>query len=192
MSDQRRVYRVGNSWVVPVPRRLRAALGRLEGGDIYWHYGRGGEAVVSANAQRIGGRPPGLGLQKEVDRLRRENTRLRRRLQARPIAARHEQEAAIYEQAIGVAFRELPWVADLFARLDRIEAWMPQRARRRRRAVVAAGDVTHVHAPDECPSPSPFSSAAVLDGGDAASGAAPPGRPAEHSAAPTVPAASHL
>lgn len=178
MADQRRVGRVGNSWRVAVPRSVREHLGLLHGGDVYWHLGPKGEAYFTVGPRRVGGKPPGLDLAPQLEGARREIERLRARVQARPEALAHQEANAIYMQAIGVAFKQLPWVGELFERLDRIEAWMPQRARwTRRRVRSRARPVVSAGSGDAPSSPSSSSSSVPIDGGAEASGAEPPGLP---------------
>lgn len=90
MGEQRRVFRHGNSWVIPVTRRVRAHLAVLDGGDLFWHLGPRGEAIVTKGDHRIGGKPPGQRLEKDLEQAQRTIERLRRQLAARPEAVYNE------------------------------------------------------------------------------------------------------
>jgi antitoxin component of MazEF toxin-antitoxin module len=83
MAEQRHVYRVGTSTVVAIPLRVRAHLAIKRGDAVYWHVVRGAEVVLSPRAERIGGRPEGLTLARQLDAALKEVARLRDRDQAR-------------------------------------------------------------------------------------------------------------
>jgi len=115
MGEQRRIARRGNSLVVPVPRAIRAHLNRLDGGDVFWYIARKGEAVVSTAARRVGGKPLGARLDRDLGQALREIERLRGRLAARP--------AAIYNEGVNEGrTRHLGELIKLGAQLDTLTA----------------------------------------------------------------------
>jgi len=79
-GQQRRVRRVGTSWVVPVPARVREHFGWKEGGTAYWHLVGPREAVLSPNARRVGGKPYGAALEKDLRDAREHIERMKRKL----------------------------------------------------------------------------------------------------------------
>lgn len=113
MSEQRRCAKRGNSWVVPVPRAIRDHLGVLRGGDLYWHRGAKGEAHITTGSARIGGKPPGRRLEKDLAAALAHIERLERRLGARP--------KAVYNEGVneGVSMM-MQTVVALGAKLDRL------------------------------------------------------------------------
>jgi hypothetical protein len=83
MPEQRHVFRLSRSLVVAIPPQVREHLGIDRGQAVYWHLARGGEAVITARAQRIGGRPEGLALERKLIAVEAELLRLRQRNEAR-------------------------------------------------------------------------------------------------------------
>lgn len=160
---QRTVYAQGNSWVIAIPLWARRRLGCVRGGMLYWHDTRSDEVVLAVGARRIGGRPIGQALQHEVDRLRRENRRFRRRLGAGPMAQLAEEVRELMIQAVRVG---LPMTATIDETRDMVRevlARIPWRgARPGRRVVIAAAPVLDAE-------PSPVADA--LASGEQAAGA---------------------
>jgi hypothetical protein len=170
MSEQRRCSLRGNSWVVPIPRSIRVDLGILHGGDVFWHRGPKGEAVISNGRARVGGKPPGQRIEKNLAAAQRTIERLERRLRNRPAVTFNEgmaegfslnaREVVRIGGAVEALTRE---VRDLAARIP----FAPRRAGRR-----VLGAVTSASAPpasiDHIPT-EPLPSGVVV-GGDAASG----------------------
>jgi hypothetical protein len=149
MADQRRMRRVGNSWVIPVSQTVRRHLKVTHAGDLYWHLAGPREAVLTPHPQRVGGKPSGIGLAKELDGARAEIERLRAKLAARPMRAFNEGAsmgaAAVMRQTIPVEGA----LGAINARLDRIEealARMPW-ARHSRRQRAPSRKVETVSAP---------------------------------------------
>ena len=68
---QRQVYQLGHSWVLGLPRWVRARLGCVEGGPIYLHDEGREEVVLSALPLRQGGRPAGRKLEQDLARAKR-------------------------------------------------------------------------------------------------------------------------
>jgi len=172
MGEQRRVYMHGNSWVIPVTRRVRAHLRVLEGGDLFWHLGPKGEAIVTRGTHRIGGKPPGARLEKDLEQAHRTIERLRRQVAARP--------DAVYNEGVNEGrTRHMGELVKLGQQLDALQADVRELAARvpyRRHPV--RGAASSRSAPKEQPSPSAPSSSSEIDGGADTSGAAPPGVPA--------------
>jgi hypothetical protein len=175
---QRQLYRSGNSFVVPVPPWVRALIGKRDGGSVYWHEFRPGEAILSAEPKRIGGHPSGDAAQRRLGRLTRENLLLKRRLRARPEKVFN---AGASMGAAHVLRQSIPIEGDLAAimeRLDRIEdalARMPWARRGRRQR--AAPDVERAPGPDTYASPVPSSSPDSIEQGAGTSGRSAPGAP---------------
>jgi hypothetical protein len=165
MGEQRRIGRRGNSWVVPVPRAIRAHLRRLDGGDVFWHLGAAREAHVTSGAQRIGGKPPGARLDRDLDQARREIERLRARIAARPTAVYNEgvNEGRMQHMGelvkLGAALDTL--IAEVRALADRLP--FTRRTRPARAARPQPSDVI--------PTPVLSPPSEASDEGDAASGA---------------------
>lgn len=141
---QRTLYRAGNSWVVPVPLWARVLVDRRTGGSVYWHEWRGGEVILSGEPKRPAGRPHGAALQGQIVRLTRENTRLRRRLRARPLAAQTEEIWQVMMKALPVALPIMATAEETRDLVREILARIPWRGRtpsppRRRAAVTVPG-----------------------------------------------------
>jgi len=118
-GQQRSLYLTGNSWVVAVPPRVRKHL-RVKGGrPVYWHLTGPREATITPGPARVGGKPPGLDLADELAAARREISRLKARVRARPTRVYHEGTSAGFStaQRIGFAFDErlITIAADLAA-----------------------------------------------------------------------------
>lgn len=149
---QRTIYRVGNSYVVPVPLWARRLIDRIGGGSVYWHESRPNEVVLTSEPKRAAGRPPGAAAGRTIARLTRENLRLRRRLRARPLGVLGEQISAVMMQAIKVG---LPITATLEETRDLvrdIHARVPY-ARRPRTPRAARAEPPTTDASAEGPTP---------------------------------------
>ena len=129
MPEQRRPYRVGTSIVVALPLAVRTHLGLEPGQEVYWHLVRGKEVVLALTAERKGGHPEGLKLQKELAAARRECERLRRKAYARPEKAVNMGIAHGWAQAMRQnteAFDLMKWME---TRFDDLAARIPFRRR---------------------------------------------------------------
>jgi len=169
MRDDRRVYRVGNSWVIPIPLAVRRHLGVVQGGALTWHVGPQGQAEVTVGLKRIGGKPPGQKLERELAAAERRIALLTRQLQARPAAVLNEGYNAGRMAHMGELIKLGAQLDQVIRRLDELTARIPYRRRgqgprpvlvagdvatggasrrrtRRPRAVVVAGDVSTVGA----------------------------------------------
>jgi len=134
MAEQRKVYRVGTSIVVAIPREVRAHLRLRPGQKVYWHLVRGKEAVVALTDAREGGRPEGLKLRSELDAALREIARLQRKLSARPERAVNIGIAHGWQQAMRQNTETLDLMKWLESRFDDLAARIPFRPRRGRAA----------------------------------------------------------
>lgn len=149
MGDQRRMRRVGNSWVIPVSLAVRRHLKVTHARDLYWHLAGPREAVLTPHAQRVGGKPAGIGLQKDLDAARAEIERLRERLKARPLRVFNEGASmgasAVLRQTVPIEGA----LAAINERLERVEAALARMpwARRARRERAAARPVEPAPAP---------------------------------------------
>lgn len=148
-GKQRRLYRAGNSWVVAVPKWVRKAVGRAKGGHVYWHVGPRGSVGLTGSPERVGGRPPGEALQQQIERLERENTKLRRRLRARPLAVFNEGASAGASAVLRQTVTASGDIAAMLDRLKRIEEQLGRMpwARRTRRERTARHQVEQAPAP---------------------------------------------
>jgi hypothetical protein len=153
MADQRRMRRVGNSWVIPVSSSVRRHLKVTHARDLYWHLAGPREAVLTPHPQRVGGKPAGAGLEKDLEGARAEIARLRQRLAARPLRVFNEGASM---GASAVLRQTVPIDGALNAmndRLDRIEdalarmPWARRAHRERAPRAKAARPVEVVDAP---------------------------------------------
>jgi hypothetical protein len=155
MGEQRRIYLRGNSWVVPVPRVVRRHLARLTGGDLFWHVGPKGEAFVTTGQHRIGGKPPGARLDRDLTAALAQIERLQTRLAARPQHVINEGVAQGWAQAIRHAGLGPVWASRIEARLEEIARAVAQLpgARHRQRAARAATTVPAPVLAEQPPAP---------------------------------------
>ena len=174
----RQLYRSGGSLVVAVPADVVDYLDARVGQRVWWYLGAAHEAIVSMSPRRVGGRPGGMHAARELSAARAEITRLRRRLAARP--------EAVYAEGVNEGrMRHAGELVTLGTKLDELAATVEALAARlpfgrRRHGRVVAQDARAPSPPravDAIPLPDLPSSPELLDGGDAASGAEPPGRP---------------
>jgi hypothetical protein len=123
--------------VVPVSLSVRRHLKVTHARDLYWHLAGPREAVLTPHPQRVGGKPAGVGLEKDLESARAEIARLRQKLAARPLRVFNEGASmgasAILRQTVPIDGA----LGAINERLDRIEdalARMPwaRRARRER------------------------------------------------------------
>lgn len=173
-GQQRRVRMVGNSWVVPVPLRVRKHFRWKRGGTAYWHISGPREAVLTPHATRVGGKPYGDALEKDLRDARAENERLRRKLGERPQRVFNQGASAgvAIVERIGHVFDDrLRAVWDELAAIRAELGMRPARRvrRGRRPGPPRSRPVEIAPGPDEYPSPSPSPSVEV-SGGAAASG----------------------
>jgi hypothetical protein len=153
MADQRRMRRVGNSWVVPVSLSVRHHLKVTHARDLYWHLAGPREAVLTPHPQRVGGKPAGVGLEKDLEAARAEIARLRERLRARPLRVFNEgasmgasavlRQTVPIEGALGAINERLDRIEDALARMP----WARRGRRARAPASGRAGGVEVVVAP---------------------------------------------
>jgi antitoxin component of MazEF toxin-antitoxin module len=138
MPEQRRPYRVGTSIVVALPLAVRTHLGLEPGQEVYWHLVRGKEVVLAMTAERKGGHPEGLRLQKELAAAKRECERLRRKAYARPESAVNMGIAHGWAQAMRQNTETFDLMKWMEGRFDDLAARIPFRRRPGRPARSAA------------------------------------------------------
>jgi hypothetical protein len=177
-GQQRRVRKVGNSWVVPVPARVRKHFRWKRGGTAYWHLTGPREAVLTPHPTRVGGKPYGDALEKDLRDARRDAERLRRKMQERPLRVFNQGRAQGWTDALRQRGPLTDSLAAIRSALEMMAAELRRlglspRLARRRRAPTRARPVEAVTLPDEIPSPSPAPSP-ESSGGDVASGGETP------------------
>lgn len=181
MPEQRHIYRVGTSVVVALPPRVREHLGVHIGDAVHWHLVRGQEAVLSVKAERVGGRPEGLALTRQLEAARTEIERLRRRLAVRPLRVLHEGVGVGVHQAMESLFPVEDRLRAIEEALEDLRARLPFRRRYARgpssRPDAAASSPRPV---DAIPLPDPSSSPVVSAGEAGTPGVQPPGAPPEN------------
>jgi len=153
MADQRRMRRVGNSWVVPVSLRVREHLKVTHARDLYWHLAGPREAVLTPHPQRVGGKPAGVGFEKDLEAARAEIARLREKLRARPLRVFNEgasmgasavlRQTVPIEGALGAINERLDRIEDALARMP----WARRGRRSRAPASPSGRGVEVVDAP---------------------------------------------
>jgi len=153
MADQRRMRRVGNSWVVPVSLAVRRHLKVTHARDLYWHLAGPREAVLTPHPQRVGGKPAGVGLAKDLEAARAEIARLREKLAARPLRVFNEgasmgasavlRQTVPIEGALGAINERLDRMEEALARMP----WARRARRQRAPAPTSPGGVEVVDAP---------------------------------------------
>jgi len=137
---------------------------------LFWHRGPKGEAIITNGRARIGGKPPGQRVEKNLAAAQRTIERLERRLRNRPSVTFNEGMA----EGFALNAREVVRIGGALEALTRevrdLAARIPFAPRRR--ALRAPGAVTSASAPpasiDHIPT-EPLPSG-VVGGGDAASG----------------------
>jgi antitoxin component of MazEF toxin-antitoxin module len=137
MAEQRHAYRVGNSVVVALPKRVREHLGVEVGEQLYWYTTRPQEAVVTKRAQRTGGHPEGLALQRQLDAARAEIEVLRRKLAGRDQRVLHEGKSVGWAEASRYYAKLEGDIAAVRELVQSIAARLPFRRRPRARALAA-------------------------------------------------------
>jgi len=151
MPEQRRPYVVGSSIVVALPKAVREHLGVSPGQEVYWHLVRGKEAVLAMTAERKGGHPEGLKLQKELAAARKQIERLGRKAYARPEKATNLGIAHGWTMAMRHNRETFDLVKWLEGRFDDLAARIPFRRRpgrpARSGATVPSPEVERVQAP---------------------------------------------
>ncbi|MDP3909321.1 MAG: hypothetical protein Q8Q14_02930 [Gemmatimonadales bacterium] len=100
MAEQRKLRKVGDSYVMAVPRAVRAHLGVKHEGLLYWHLVGPREAVLTPHPVRVGGKPLGLHLTADLAGARKRIEELEGKLRGRILSERHEVENAVYLQAL--------------------------------------------------------------------------------------------
>lgn len=170
MPEQRRVRRVGNSWVIALPHVVREHLDVTHEGNLYWHLSAHREVVLTPNPRRIGGRPIVKEIERELDAARARIRELQARVRGKPSADYRE----LANQAIQQALRAMALPGGALFEIERalsdLRAQVKPRALRPRRRVEVA------HAPVLGPedNPPPNLSPLPPSGGAVASGAASP------------------
>jgi hypothetical protein len=200
MDTGRTIRKRGSGWIIAVPSQVRRWLAISHRVQLYWHCARRGEAVLTIEPARRAGRPEVTRLTRELDAARREIEAIKQRDERRDRGMYAEGYAHGYVQAYERLV--VPWGASaerghrrsLYRWAHRTaadvddpkqvgpipapEAGRPNaRTRRARRDRRHAERVAVVGSVDALPSPVAPPSSVEIDGGDAASGAAPPGRP---------------
>jgi hypothetical protein len=181
MAQERWMRKVGNSWVIAVPQRVRDHLGVKHARHLHWHLAGPKEVVLSPHAQRVGGKPPGLDIADDLDAAKRRIIQLEAQLKAQPAAVLAEARMQEWMRRLRLEVRGLPAIEAINERLRRIEdqlgtrrgPWSYRVKRGSPRPDVVRGP-DHYPAPD--PSPSPTASEPGADTSDAQR----PGVPLEH------------
>ena len=130
MAEQRRLRKVGNSYVMAVPRAVRAHLGVKHEGLLYWHLVGPREAVLTPHPVRVGGKPLGLHLTVDLAGARKRIEELEGKLRGRILAERHEVENATMLQAIKVALPYGVQIEEILRVVTEISGRLPYRRRR--------------------------------------------------------------
>lgn len=180
MAQERWMRKVGNSWVVAVPKRVRDHLGVKHAHHLHWHVAGPKEVVLSPNAQRVGGRPSGLALSDELDAARRRIVQLEAQLKAQPAAVLAEARMQEWMRRLRLEVKGLPVLDAINDRLRRLEdqlgvrrgPWTYRAKRGRERAV----ETYHLPEP---PAAAPADSPSAVRADAATPETKPPARPVE-------------
>ncbi|HMH76276.1 MAG TPA: hypothetical protein VK547_06590 [Candidatus Udaeobacter sp.] len=127
MGQERQMRKVGHSWVVAVPPRVREHLGVKHAQHLHWHLTGPKEAVLSPNAQRVGGKPPGLALASDLDGARRRITQLEAQLKAQPAAVLAEARMQEWMRRLRLELKGYPALDAINDRLRDIQAHLGMR-----------------------------------------------------------------
>ena len=130
MAEQRKLSKRGNSYVMAVPRAVRAHLGVKHEGLLYWHLVGPREAVLTPHPVRVGGKPLGLHLTVDLAGARKRIEELEGKLRGRILAERHEVENATMLQAIKVALPYGVQIEEILRVVTEISGRLPYRRRR--------------------------------------------------------------
>jgi len=121
MAQERWMRKVGNSWVIAVPQRVREHLGVKHAHHLHWHLTGPKEVVLSPRAQRVGGKPPGLDIAEDLDAAKRRIIQLEAQLKAQPAAVLAEARMQEWMRRLRLEIRGLPAIEAINERLRRIE-----------------------------------------------------------------------
>lgn len=177
---QRRVYRVGHSWLLALPRWARERLDCIAGGVIYLHDEGRDEIVVSALPVRPGGRPSGLKLARELAEAKRLIAELHTQRGITRDALFAEWDAQRQTRRIRVELEGVPALGAINERLARIEdhlgyrrgPWNYRPKRGRPRVQTSPG-------PDHYPGPTSPPFPVPCEEGGVGAGRPLPGQPEE-------------
>lgn len=187
------IRKKGGGWLIAVPPEVRHALGVTARRRLYWIITRGGEALLSEKAERIGGRPPTRQLLRELDAARKEIGAIRQRDSTRDRGMYAEGFAhgylQAYERLIAPdgpsaergrrraayrwAFPDAAYLTDpkqLAPRPAPSPPRMNARTRRAKRDAQLARRGVEAHSLDHYPAPSPSPSPGASEGGADTSG----------------------
>jgi antitoxin component of MazEF toxin-antitoxin module len=121
MAQERWMRKVGNSWVVAVPPRVRAHLGLKHAGHLYWHLKGPKEVILTPHPQRVGGKPAGQELAPALDAARRRIVELEAKLAAQPEATLRKFRMQEWLTRFRLEVSGLPEFTAINDRLRRIE-----------------------------------------------------------------------
>lgn len=202
MDDTRWLRKKGRKWIITVPPEVREWLGVTHRRALHWHLSRRGEAVLSAEAVRPGGRPGVSDLVREIASLRAQLAAVQQRDERRDRGMYAEGHTHGYLQAyerlmhpdgpsaergrrramFRWAFPDAAYLTDPKQMGPRPAPSRPRlnaRTRRAKRDAAAERRGVEAHSLDHYPLPSPSPSPAVVEAGADTSGAQLPGVPLE-------------
>jgi hypothetical protein len=178
MALQRRTYRLRNSWIVALPREVRAHL-KLKGGeDVYWHVTGANEVALTKHERREGGRPSLDKLRREILLGREREERLMRRVHQAPAAHAARSENQGYMRALKHMGFGPTWVRDVQKALGEIAdsvKWIEAKTRQDRH--VRGRPPRRLRRVDAIPLPSSPLSPPSVAGEAGTPGAEPTGAP---------------
>lgn len=118
---QRRVYRLGHSWVLSLPHWARRRLECLAGGAVYLHDEGRDEFVLSPVPVRVGGRPSTIKLQQDLAAAKRLIAELQEQRQVNREAIWNEFRQSEVMRQLRIELKGVPAVEAINNRLRRIE-----------------------------------------------------------------------
>ncbi len=200
MKEPRHVVEKKGRYLVAIPAGVREHLGLVGGAQVWWHTTAKREAALTVTGQRGRGRPLADADCPTCSRYREEATRLRAMLRTTTVVdynTAFNQGVQQGVKLVPVWRAELDQLHDEYREVARLLAQLVVRLPERKAPRRQRGPAPRVRieddppyaddfdsegrvkprAPSRDPQPDPSTSSEVLDGGDAASGAAPPGRP---------------
>lgn len=158
MAEQRKLRKVGDSYVMAVPRAVRAHLGVKHEGLLYWHLVGPREAVLTPHPVRVGGKPLGLHLTADLAGARKRIEELEGKLRGRILSERHEVEGAVYEQALRFFNPTMARVEETHRLVLEIRARLVQRRRGGRGGGASAAESSPEPEPGRSTDPAPAGS----------------------------------
>jgi hypothetical protein len=178
MSESRHVLGRRGQLLIALPATVKRGLGLTAGALVFWHVVRKGEAVLALDEKRAGGRPRAEASCSRCEERERELMRLRNALQSRDAA----DGARYFGQGYQAALRHEGSLGDrLDVALDFLRELLGRKrargSRRPGREEKSSPPMETPAASDERPPPDPPRPPALVEGGEVASGAQPPGHP---------------